>query len=288
MTENSTKSTARNRSRKEDMTESGTAPTIQPPAQYVLVSEIEAHLDKAIAKALTSFEITIKKFIDERFTLLEQKLLAYDERFKEIEKSLEGCHSNIHAIESRVTDLETGSQEDRPNAVTDEIKKDIVDIKIQVNDLEQYGRRSNIRIFGISIQENEDCAEKVVAVLKDKLNCNELTVSDIENAHPLPIKSASADQIIKPAVIVRMKSRQVKEAILKKRKALKGTGISISEDLTSLNVLLLNRLRNDSRVVDSWSNNGRIYFRVEESKRKLLIEPFQSLNEVLLKNHIDV
>ena len=253
--ESSTKSTARNRGRKEDMTESGSTPTIPQPAQSVPVSEIEAYLEKAIKKALTSFEMTIKKFIDERFSLLEKKLSAYDERFTDIEKSLEGCHENIHAIESRVSNLETESQEDRPKPITDGIRKEIVDIKIQVNDLEQYGRRSNIRIFGISIHENENCAEKVVAVLKDKLNYHELTVSDIENAHPLPTKSASADQNAKPAVIVRMKSRQVKEAILKKRRALKGTGITISEDLTTLNVLLLNRLRNDSRVVDSWSDS---------------------------------
>ena len=108
-----------------------------------------------------------------------------------------------------------------------------------------------------------------------------LNAPDVENAHPLPVGKGS-----KPSIIVRLRSRKIRDEILSKRKVLKGSGVSISEDLTKLNVQLMSQLRNDERVENTWSSNGRVYAKVRSSSRKLHIRMSETLSEVLSKLNI--
>ena len=153
----------------------------------------------------------------------------------------------------------------------DGLKKVVVETQRQLNDLEQYGRRSNIRIFGIEIQENENCIDKVVSFVRESLSLN-ISSSDVENAHPLASTRRTGYTATrtgltpsKPAVIVRFRNRAIKDEILLRHKTLNGSGISISEDLTKLNINLMNRLRKEDRVDTTWSINGKVYFRVKDN-----------------------
>ena len=73
---------------------------------------------------------------------------------------------------------------------------------------------------------------------------------------------------------------------LLRRKTLKGTGISISEDLTKNNVLLMNGIRADNRVESTWSHNGNIYCKVKNSTRKIHVNLFDTLSEILAKYNL--
>jgi hypothetical protein len=83
---------------------------------------------------------------------------------------------------------------------------------------------------------------------------------------------------LEPAVIVRFTRQEVRDTVISKRKALKGTRYSILEDLTNLNVMTLNCVRNYSRVQTCWTWNGRIYALLR-SGEKILVRPFQPINE---------
>ena len=72
-----------------------------------------------------------------------------------------------------------------------------------------------------------------------------------------------------------------------KRKVLKNSGISISEDLTKFNVQLMNRLRNDPRVENTWSSNGNVFAKVKGNPRELPVKLFESLSEVLTRYKIN-
>ena len=157
-------------------------------------------------------------------------------------------------------------------------------IETDLNDLEQYGRRFNIRIFGLSLANEEDCKEKVATLVSESLGISSFAADDIEAAHPLPVRkvnsASSGTQRQTASLIVRLRSKSTREQILQKRKQLKGTGISIAEDLTSLNVNLLNRLHNDERISDSWSMNGKIYCKFKNCSKKFNIRPFQYLDNL--------
>nr|KAG5695627.1 hypothetical protein BaRGS_029117 [Batillaria attramentaria] len=56
----------------------------------------------------------------------------------------------------------------------------------KVNDLEQYTRRNNIRVFGIveeGRETREKCENSVLSILHDKLGLRDITHQDIEAAH---------------------------------------------------------------------------------------------------------
>ena len=87
-----------------------------------------------------------------------------------------------------------------------------------------------------------------------------VTEDDIEVAHTLPIltparpvQSATRGQVTTPVVIKRFCRRDVRDSIIVKRKILKSTKIAIVEDLTSLDMEVLNRLRNNDAIQKTWS-----------------------------------
>ena len=116
----------------------------------------------------------------------------------------------------------------------------------------------------------------VVYFLNSQLKMNNLTVADLEASHPLPIRPKKTEPNVAsltlnstPNMIVRFHNRNIRNEVIRKCKRLRGTRTSnevirkckrlrgtrtsISGDLTSLDMPLLNRLKNDDKV----SNLGR-------------------------------
>jgi len=92
--------------------------------------------------------------------------------------------------------------------------------------------------------------------------------------------TAATRQQQEPTVIVRFWRREQRDDILRNRRLLKGTPFTISEDLTSLNLKTLNRLRNNQQVEKTWSWNGRLYALLTTGRR-ILVKPFQTIEQCL-------
>jgi hypothetical protein len=78
--------------------------------------------------------------------------------------------------------------------------------------------------------------------------------------------------------------RDVKQMVLKARRALKDTGFSITEDLTSSNMRLLNRVNNSELIDTSWSINGKIYGIPLNPSDKIQFHLFDSVSDTII-NH---
>jgi hypothetical protein len=74
-------------------------------------------------------------------------------------------------------------------------------------------------------------------------------------------------------VLVRFRNRSVRDSVITRRKVLKGTNCAIVEDLTSLNVETMNRLRKNDLVQKCWTLNGHIYAYLRNG-RKISVRPF--------------
>ena len=85
-----------------------------------------------------------------------------------------------------------------------------------------------------------------------------------------------------PIILVKFKSKSVRLGVISKRKNLRGTNITIEDDLTSLNHQLLNRLRNSKLFKSAWSWNSQIFVLLENGD-KVLVKPFTSNDQVLNK-----
>ena len=106
-----------------------------------------------------------------------------------------------------------------------------------------------------------------------------------ELAHPLPTRkptvppqpgiSAPTPDLV---VIARFRDRNTRDAVIRERQKLKGTPVTIVEDLTALNVEVMNRVKNSELVVKSWSPswNGHIYA-ILKNKKKIKVRTFQAI-----------
>ena len=111
------------------------------------------------------------------------------------------------------------------------------------NDSEQYSRRNSLRIRGLSC-EGTSTMSAVVNFLETKLDMKVISPEDIVAAHLLPVNqrsSTSGPQI--PTILLKFWNRQLRDNVIRKRKLLRGSDYSVDEDLTALNIQLVNKLR---------------------------------------------
>jgi hypothetical protein len=131
-------------------------------------------------------------------------------------------------------------------------------LEIENNRLEQYSRRSHLRIHGLQIPEGKDTRAAVVEFCNEHLKDIELHARDIEVAHPLPLTTKQERAKRPKAIIVRFFAREVRDTVIKAQRSLKDSGITITEDLTRKNTELLQKLKASKKFANVWSWNGRI------------------------------
>ncbi|XP_033730300.1 uncharacterized protein LOC117319636 [Pecten maximus] len=130
----------------------------------------------------------------------------------------EDLKESVNVLEQRETDSEAN----------------IGDLENQLNDLEQHGRKNSIRISGLrdpSARESvEECVKNVVEFANTQLTVP-LCPEDIDIAHRL----GGFDTARKRSVIVKFTHRRKKQEIIRARRILRGSGFTVSEDLTRTN-----------------------------------------------------
>ncbi|KAK8778035.1 hypothetical protein V5799_020624 [Amblyomma americanum] len=99
-------------------------------------------------------------------------------------------------------------------------------LKIAVNDVEQYSWRKNIEIHGVPFKENEDIFS-VLASVSQKIVLPPPYSKKVEAAHRLKAKEGKI-----PVILVRFDDRNVRKSWATKRDALKLEDICINDNLT--------------------------------------------------------
>ena len=170
---------------------------------------------------------------------------------------------------------------------TDKCQKEVCDVKefiesndvlchqmqTHINELEQYSRRNSIRIFGIEKQTNEKLTETICKFSKQKLNID-LQPHFIDRCHPV------GNYQNRNAVLVKFVSHKHKQDTIKARRALKGSGIIIAEDLTRTNYELLRKTQKHPKILNCWTTDGKVTTIVKSSdnkEKKMFINSLQDL-----------
>ena len=113
-----------------------------------------------------------------------------------------------------------------------------------------------MRIHGAQESEKGDADELIKAIktiAKDKLDI-ELQDTDIDRTHRI---GRASD---KPrSILVKFTSYRARNILIKQRRKLKESKISIHEDLTKGNQDLLMKTSKQLGVVSTWSQDGRMY-----------------------------
>ena len=130
---------------------------------------------------------------------------------------------------------------------TPDINKDIVKLKVELDNANQYSRKDSCRISGLPEDsdagghETNDSLVRKVVELGEKTGAN-ITEADISVTHRLPAKIHGVRQ-----TIVKFTSRRAKESFYRSKKKLKdlpnSKSIFITEDLTQLRYKLLQQCK---------------------------------------------
>ena len=193
---------------------------------------------------------------------LEAKLEAREEALDRLNNTVEEVLGELFSL--RKENEKMAKEIDGLKKINEELKIETMNQRKQIevnhkenNDLEQYTRRQNVKIYGLPENGQETATETeqhVTELIRTKLNID-ITERDIDIAHRLGKKIHNHTR----GVIVRLISRKMKDRIIKEKKKLKGTGISIMEDLTKSNYHLYKKALESQKVSQIWTRNGQIF-----------------------------
>lgn len=244
-----------------------------------VMSSIDDDLLTTIAnlldKKLSSFHT---KLLSDMNTLIEEKIAPVWTMVNDVTKkqeSLKGdlssLESNLSALEKRIVELE-GEKTRLTAMVQDSLWRN--------NDIEQYMRKFSFRVTGAKQEAEDSCTTTVQKLLCNKLGLSSVQASDIAIAHPLP-RPGSAPSDDPPPIYFRLANLGLRQNILTNRKRLKNSGITIRDDLTRLNLQLLNRATNSELVESCWYQNGKVLFKPEGGTKVLRLLPYQDITEII-------
>ena len=135
--------------------------------------------------------------------------------------------------------------------------------KFEIDKLEQYSRRDNMRIVGIPTVAEEDPVE-VVSKLGHDLGVI-IRKEDISTAHRVRSRGKRGDPIL-----VRFVRREKKQELMRKKKVLREQKkeIFLEEDLTRMRAAMFFELRRDEAVHSAWTYDGTIYCKTSPTQMK--------------------
>ena len=252
MSDNTSKSNPKNKEKKtaepstKRMRQSSTTST-EDTAMIIDKSELEDIILKSIAVAMEKYQVEVKQMIEKNHSELINKieLLEHENQTLKAQKEI------------LLTKMDVLNAENKETLTTlNNLKQEIEYLQTKTNDNEQYSRKNHIRIFGLpeNTPNTENSKQLVLDFIKDRLKIP-LTLPDIDGAHRVGIARNGKPR----GMIVRFLKRADRMEVLRARKVLKGTGISVAEDLTKLNVQLLNRAKNHPKIEQSYSWNNKCW-----------------------------
>lgn len=182
----------------------------------------------------------------------------------EVRKSTEQLYADIQQLKKTNDSLATTVQE----------------LQLKIDDLEQYSRRSCVRISGVSETDSEN-VNAIVMDLANRIHAD-VTPRDIDRTHRVGAKfdrnRNNGNRRKDRDIIVKFTNSSARLEFLKGRKVLREqkAKVFINEDLTSSRMELAFECRelkrsNLSRVVKTWTYNGNVFVQDKDGKKTKIL-----------------
>ena len=223
------------------------------------------------------------KKMEEQLAKLIDSSQTVQDKLKDIDARL----SRMETLEKSVQKLQTTSKK---------LREDVDNLLRRDNDREQRDRNHSIRVFGLTISEEEKTKPlKIMKNLYDNILSPILQIAVdegeiaalppmldlLETAHILPqgavtnkAKTRSNDKVPLSQTIARFKSRPFRALIFQYKRSFfqanKNSKISIVEDLTKYNYNKLQEMKKNIDIAAAWTINGTIRYKTIEDETKIL------------------
>ena len=233
------------------------------------------------------------KLIDERFSLLQEKL----DKIDELERSVSFMSNKYDDLGKKFEALELQNKyiiddHTRFRCNINNITNELEQIKQDLDDMEQYIRRECLEIRGIPLAKDEDTNQIVRKV--GQLIDVDINDEDISVSHRTRLSSRNSEnKKQEPAIIVGFVRRDVRDDLYKARTSLRNKStkdlgmarhnpqkIFIAESLTRRNHLLLNQCLQKKKKLNYkflWTKYGKVLLRKDGSSPAIAITSAKDL-----------
>lgn len=239
---------------------------------------------KAMQKLMQAFvSETFKLFLAEQNKKLDKIENSFQNlilRVDKVEKQNRVLHHRLETCEKQNVELKNENislkdemlkHHNAQTVVVNNLKSTMFE---KVEELEMYGRRNGIRVYGIPEQPGEDAVKTVIEVLNGKLPNVNLERKDFCRGHRVGEVKPNV-QHPRP-IILKLIRHDRKFEIISARRALAGSNIVIREDVTKHRAGLMSTIlkyAKDAKVqhksVSVWSTDGRIKVKVGNKISKI-------------------
>lgn len=215
-----------------------------------VITKDDGFLRELIREMFQQMKEEFLKSVSHRIDILEGKLFDKEEENDKLRKEITGLNKDVE------------NQKSENIKLLEQIEKNSTTADERINDLEQYGRRNNIRINGVP-ENGEETSERTTRIATETLNRYienlDIRREEIDIAHRLGKKKEGKHR----QIIIKFQSRMLRDTVLKNRRVFKGSDIFVNEDLTKINqqVLACVRKKMTDEVARAWSRNGRIFYK---------------------------
>lgn len=184
-----------------------------------------------------------------------------DSIIKELSESIAKCLYNkfekeFSELRQEITTVKQEFKEFKKQASENEKK-----YKQKLNMLDQQTRKKNIVVFGFKESEGENLKNEIIEFFNNSSLKTELTTQTINRCHRL---GNQIDYNQPRPIIVKFMNYESKINIIRMKKKLKGTGITIKEDLTLENLRIYNQAAQKYGYKNTWTKNGTVFARTKE------------------------
>lgn len=149
-------------------------------------------------------------------------------------------------------------------------KEEIAEIRTEVDNIQQYARRNALIFRGIPEEAEEDTDNLVLDIIRKNLSLN-ISINEISRSHRLgrPQKPQPGQPTKPRGIIVKFISYRARAAVFRVKKMLEGSGITVTEHLTSTRQALLKEAVGKYGQHQVWTIDGRIMAVVDGTKKVL-------------------
>lgn len=224
--------------------------------------------------ALLSLRPTVES-MKETINSVQESVQFFSDKYDSLLALVTSHEKEVKALKAEVGRLQT--------TVSDQATS-LEQLKVNLNDLEQYGRRQNMEIHGLPYSSTENLGDSL-RDLAGRLDIAGFQSSDILAIHRLP---ARRDTV--PAVIVRFVSVRAKEPWMASRGKLRSlpelgssSKLYFNDNLTRANKELFWQARSrgrDNGFKFVWVKNGKIMAKKNEGSPVLRINSVHDLDAI--------
>lgn len=182
-----------------------------------------------------------------RIDVVEGQVLEIENKANKVEKDVKVLQGKTSRHQSSISELE----------------RRIQTLEREQNDIQQYSRRWNLRVYRVPEAKGEtmkDCTKKVCDIFTDLVGV-QVKSENIEVAH----RSGKPGPKPRP-ILVRFFDRKDRDEVLRNRRKLKNKGYVIDEDLTFANYQLSKKAAAHTATMSVWSSNGKILARLKNGQ----------------------